>query len=49
MLRIGLKYHPDARRLLKELRPEPSVDKSHERATAALENEARAKKNGGAR
>jgi hypothetical protein len=49
MLRIGLKYHPDARRLLKELRPEPSVDRSDERATAALKNEARAKKNGGAR
>jgi hypothetical protein len=48
MLRIGLKYHPDAQRILRELRPAPAVDKSSKVAKGALENGKRAKR-GGAR
>jgi hypothetical protein len=38
LLRIGLRHHPDARRLLENLRPAPSVTTSDTIATAAFKN-----------
>jgi hypothetical protein len=46
LLRIGLRHHPDARRLLENLRPAPSVTTSDTIATAAFKNRKNAKAGG---